>query len=236
MSTKEVADPSFDNVTVCIAAFNEQRTIGSVVTGIREIGCSSIIVADDGSSDKTSDLAAGAGAEVIKLKNNSGQWAALKAAFAEALRRKAEVIITFDADGQHLPHDIPSLVKPVKNGRADITVGSRSATRWYRKDQHRKIGIRALNLAMWTLTGHRFTDCTSGLTAIRSKTLSQVLPRLSEPQFGRLEFWLVSSMVGARILEIPTTMKPGVRSTKGQLRFATNLLRTVARTYLVSQH
>lgn len=221
-----------DRVSVCIAAFNEEKTIGQVVEGLQKVGCNSIIVADDGSSDNTSSIAKAAGAQVITLRRNSGQWSALKTAFNEALKTKANVIVTFDADGQHQPLSIPDIVSPVLSGRADIAVGSRYRKNWYQKDPHRRFGINVLNLVMWTMTGHRFTDCTSGLTAINSDVMIRVLPKLVEPQFGRLEFWLVSSKLGASILEVPATMKPGIKSSKGQLKFAINLLRTIARTGL----
>jgi UDP-N-acetylglucosamine---dolichyl-phosphate N-acetylglucosaminyltransferase len=224
--------PSLDRVAVCIAAFNEEKTIGQVVRGLRDVGCKSIIVADDGSSDNTSSIAKAEGAQVITLARNSGQWSALKTAFSQALKTKANVIVTFDADGQHQPVSIPDIVSPVLSGRADITVGSRYRKTWYQKDPHRRFGINVLNLVMWTMTGHKFTDCTSGLTAINANVVTRVLPKLVEPQFGRLEFWLVSSKLGANILEVPASMNPGLRSRKGQLRFAVNLLRTIARTTL----
>ena len=225
---------SLDEIAVCIAAFNEEKAVGRVVAGLREVGCAHVIVVDDGSADGTTQAAASAGAHVIRLENNRGQWVALKAAFGVALRTRVKVIVSFDGDGQHDPHAIPRLVEPVLTGRADITVGSRSTKNWYDRDEHRKFGIRALNLLMWGLTGHRFTDCTSGLTAMNANIVVQVLPRLVEPQFGRLEFWLESCKLGARIIEIPAPMRSNPRSHKGQLRFAANLVRTVARARLGS--
>jgi len=225
---------SMDDVVVCIAAFNEEKTIGKVVAGLREVGCTHIIVADDGSADHTAKTASREGAQVIRLGTNGGQWTALKTAFRAALRRESTVIVTFDGDGQHDPGAIPRLVEPVGRGRTDIAIGSRSTNNWYERDYHRKFGIQVLNLAMWGLTGHKFTDCTSGLTAISAKIMAQVLPRLVEPQFGRLEFWLVSCKLGARIIDIPVVMRSNPRSSKGQLRFAANLVRSVARTYLSS--
>src|SRR5439155_312502 len=142
-------------------------------------------------------------ADITRASESIGYspWVALKAAFGIALRTRVKVIVSFDGDGQHDPHAIPRLVEPVLTGRADITVGSRSTKNWYDRDEHRKFGIRALNLLMWGLTGHRFTDCTSGLTAMNANIVVQVLPRLVEPQFGRLEFWLESCKLGARIIE-----------------------------------
>src|SRR5207244_10894681 len=106
------------------------------------------------------------GARVMRLGSNRGQWGGLKAGVGGALRTRGKVIVTLDGDGQHAPTAIPKLVAPVRFGMADITVGSRSTKSWYDRDQHRKFGIQALNLLMWGLTGHRFADCTSGLTAM----------------------------------------------------------------------
>ena len=221
-----------EKIAVCIAAFNEEKTIQPLVRGLIEMGLTNVIVADDGSKDKTSEEARAGGAEVIRLRSNSGQWVALRNAFAAALNRKSEIIVTFDADGQHLPQTIPRLVAPLLSGNADITIASRFKEIPFTGKKVRKIGISTLNMAMWLMTKHRFTDCTSGLTAIRSGFVKKVLPELTESQFGRLEFWLRISRQSPRIVELPITVKPNAFSNKGQLRFATNLIRTIVKTSL----
>jgi len=217
-------------VTVCIAAYNEERTIASLVRNLFRTGLTNVIVVDDGSRDSTALEARREGAWVLCLRRNSGQWVALRNAFKLALDHGTEVIVTFDADGQHLPETIPELVIPLLSKTADISIGSRFKETRFNGKKIRKIGISALNMLMWLMTKHRFTDCTSGLTAIRASILMGVLPDLSEPQFGRLEFWLMIAKQFPRIVEIPILVKPNRFSNKGQLRFALNLIRTVVKT------
>ena len=138
--------------------------------------------------------------------------------------------MTFDADGQHSPHTIPSLVRPVISGEADIAIASRFVSTKFSGKKVRKLGIASLNVLMWMMTKHHFTDCTSGLTAMKSDLVMRVLPDLTEPQFGRLEFWLRVSKQNPRIVELPVNIIPNPSSHKGQLRFAANLIRTVVKT------
>jgi glycosyltransferase involved in cell wall biosynthesis len=217
---------------VCIAAYNEERTIGSLVKGLVDIGLTNVIVVDDGSKDGTALEARKGGGFVLSLSKNAGQWVALRNAFKIALDKGTRIIVTFDADGQHLPQTIPQLVRPVLRGTADISVASRFRETRFNGKHVRKLGISALNLFMWLMTKHRFTDCTSGLTAMRSSIVRKVLPSLSEPQFGRLEFWMMVASQSPRIIEVPILVKPNRFSSKGQFRFAANLVRTVVKSRL----
>ena len=222
------------HVTICMAAYNEENTIRSVVDGLRHSGFERVIVVDDGSKDFTAAKATGAGAVVIRHTKNLGQWAALRTAFVEALRRNAGIVVTFDADGQHLPDTVPRLLEPLFKGIADVSVASRVRGGWHVRGFHRMLGTTVLNFVLWTLTKHKFVDCTSGLTAIKAEVIREALPSLTEPQYGRLEFWLVVCKGKVRIAEVSATMKPNSRSSKGQLRFALNLVRSVAKTYLLT--
>lgn len=114
------------NATVCgiIPAYNARETIAGVVRGVlRYLG--TVIVADDGSSDGTAEVAREAGAEVIALKENRGKGSALRALFAEARRRGFSVVIALDADGQHDADDIPSFLQVHRDHREAIVTGSR---------------------------------------------------------------------------------------------------------------
>ena len=221
-----------EGITVCMAAYNEERTIGAIVAGLTTEGLETIVV-DDGSSDGTVREAQTNGAFVTSLPKNSGQWAALKRAFQIALDRGTEIVVTFDADGQHLPSSVLDLVQPILKGGADITIGSRARQQSYSNKSHRRFGTYVLNIVMWVLTQYRFSDCTSGLTAVRASILRKVLPRLTEPQYGRLEFWLLATSCNARILDVPTVIRANRVTRKGQLRFGANLLRTIGKTELL---
>ncbi|EHR79127.1 glycosyl transferase [Thermococcus litoralis DSM 5473] len=108
---------------IIIPAYNEELTIGSVVALAKKYG--DVLVVDDGSKDRTSEIAQKAGAIVIRHEVNKGKGAALKTGFGYALANGYDVIVTIDADGQHNPDEIPLLLKPILEGEADLVIGSR---------------------------------------------------------------------------------------------------------------
>jgi len=108
---------------ILIPAYNEELTVGSVVALARKYG--DVLVVDDGSTDRTSEIAQRAGAVVIRHPVNRGKGAALKTGFEYALSREYEVVVTLDADGQHNPDEIPLLMEPIIRGEADLVIGSR---------------------------------------------------------------------------------------------------------------
>ena len=101
-------------VFVVIPAYNEERTIVEVIRGLKQHGFTSLIVIDDGSTDRTGELASHE--EIIRLRHvlNRGLGGALGTGIDAALRLGAEVIVTFDADGQHDPNDIEQLIEPIE--------------------------------------------------------------------------------------------------------------------------
>src|SRR5438876_11773947 len=105
---------NMDGVAVCIAAYNEERTIGKLIRGLRNLGLTKVIVVDDGSKDGTTPIARSAGARGIRLASNSGQWFAVRNAFSISLHLGRGMIMTFDADGQHVPETILPLVRLVQ--------------------------------------------------------------------------------------------------------------------------
>ncbi len=109
---------------IVIAAYNEGKVIGHVVAAVCAL-YPNVVVVDDASSDNTVQEARTAGAVVLKHIINRGQGAALKTGIMYALRQGAEAIVTFDADGQHDPREIASMLEPIEKGSADIILGSR---------------------------------------------------------------------------------------------------------------
>jgi glycosyltransferase involved in cell wall biosynthesis len=112
------------DVFAVIAAYNEGAAIGKVVAELRAT-CPNVVVVDDGSADDTWRNARDAGAIVLRHLLNRGQGAALQTGITYALSQGAKVIVTFDADGQHRPEDLPALVAPIAAGEVDICLGSR---------------------------------------------------------------------------------------------------------------
>jgi glycosyltransferase involved in cell wall biosynthesis len=114
-----------EKALVLIPAYNAAQTVGAVVRACREF-VSNIVVINDGSKDETAGAAMAAGAEVVSHPQNRGKGAALKTGFAWALQHGNDVVITLDADGQHLPREIPKFLRARQETRADLIIGGRS--------------------------------------------------------------------------------------------------------------
>jgi len=115
---------SGEGIVAVLPAFNEQRTIAEVILKT-EKNVDRVVVVDDGSSDLTAEVAERLGATVIRHKRNIGYGAALRSGFEHALKLNPKVVVTLDTDGQHDPNEIPNLVKPILEGKADVVIGSR---------------------------------------------------------------------------------------------------------------
>jgi len=112
-------------IVAVIPAYNEAPRVGAVVLAVREL--LPVIVVDDGSTDRTSDVARETGAEVVEQRPNQGKGAALRSGFRQALAIGADAIFTLDADGQHAPADIPLLLAAATADPApDLVIGTRS--------------------------------------------------------------------------------------------------------------
>lgn len=109
---------------VCIPALNASTTIGGLVERSRGEGLD-VLVVDDGSDDATATNAERAGARVLRHPRNLGKGAALRSAFAFALEHSYPAVITLDADGQHVPSDIPKFLRTWRESSADLIIGSR---------------------------------------------------------------------------------------------------------------
>ncbi|MFH1712853.1 MAG: glycosyltransferase family 2 protein [Candidatus Jacksonbacteria bacterium] len=111
-------------IFIIIPAYNEAQTIRQVIQDVQKF-CSNIIVVDDGSSDDTYNSARTLGVKVLRHIINRGQGAALQTGIEYAFAQGADIIVTFDGDGQHMPSDIINLIKPIEEGKAEVVLGSR---------------------------------------------------------------------------------------------------------------
>ena len=151
-------------VIIVVPAYNEERTIVGVIRGLKGRGFTRIIVVDDNSSDRTSELARNEGVILLRHILNRGLGGALGTGIKAALCFKPEVIVTFDADGQHDPDDILRLLEPIEKGEVDAVIGSRmqdiGGMPWFRR-----IANRLANLVTYLFFGIWTTDSQSGLRA-----------------------------------------------------------------------
>lgn len=165
-----------EKIYILIPAYNEAKKITLIVQALKQQGYHKILVVDDGSTDQTKTFAQKAGAEVLTLIINRGQGAALRAGI-EYLQdtQDPDIIITFDADGQHQPHDIKKFVQALQQGN-DIVLGSRFLT-IEDKDNiptARKIILKIGTLFTNMLSGMHLTDTHNGFRALGRKAIHSI--------------------------------------------------------------
>ena len=131
-------------VIIIIPAMNEAASVGQVVRGVlRVLPDAAVLVVDDGSTDRTASEGEAAGARVVRLPYNLGIGGAVQTGFRYALAEGFDVAIQVDGDGQHLPEEIPKLLRTMEAENADLVVGSRFIEEsGYRPSFARGIGIR----------------------------------------------------------------------------------------------
>ena len=117
-----MADPTTPRIFVVVPAFNESTTIRGVIDALR-VSYAHVVVVDDGSSDSTTAALDGAPVYVLRHYANRGQGAALQTGIEFALLQGADIVVTFDADGQHDAADIAALIQPILSGEFDVTLG-----------------------------------------------------------------------------------------------------------------
>ncbi|MBI2041597.1 MAG: glycosyltransferase family 2 protein [Candidatus Nealsonbacteria bacterium] len=150
-----------------IPAFNEEKTLGGVISDLKKY-VNQIIVIDDGSTDKTNQIARSKNIKIYRHLINRGLGGVLKTGIEAALQNGADIIITIDADGQHDPSEIPKLIKPIIEQKADAVIGSRFLTR-QPMPLFRRVGNIFFNFVTFFLFGAKTTDSQSGMRAFSKK-------------------------------------------------------------------
>ena len=190
------------DLVVGIPAYNEEKNIAGLVLKLRKI-TKNIIVCNDGSSDLTGQIASELGAIVINHQKNLGYGAAIRSVFLKAKELGAEVLVTFDADGQHRVKDIPLVIKPIEEEKSDIVIGSRFLSDVSDKvPGYRKFGIKVITKVTNASIHEKLTDSQSGFRSYSKKVLSEVTP--SDRGMGvSTELLIKASSKGFKISEVP---------------------------------
>jgi len=209
-------------VVAGIPCFNEELSIGSVVVKARKF-VDKVIVIDDGSTDATAEVAAGAGAEVFRHSENRGYGAAVCTAMAKAQEVGADVLVILDGDGQHDPRDIPTLVKPLFDGEADVVVGSRFLGKGPRPPLYRRLGQRILTAATNVGSGQRISDSQSGFRAYSSKALTELcLAESGMSISSEMQFAIRRS--GLKVAEVPINVSYRTKTKRNPLSHGISVL------------
>jgi hypothetical protein len=200
-------EPRLGPVAIVIAAYNEAAGIPEVLATLPEQVCglpADVVVVDDGSSDDTPAALVDSRAYVVSCPVNRGQGAALRLGYRVARDHGAAYVVTTDADGQYAVADMPALLTPLLEGRADFVTGSRVLGHQQTRDRFRRTGVHVFAWLATLLTGQRFTDTSFGMRAMRAEVTAAVT--LNQPQYQSSELLLGVLSHGFRVVEVPGTM------------------------------
>ena len=192
------------NIVAIIPAYNEEEALPDVISKTSRY-VDKVIIVNDGSADRTAEVALEAGAELINHNTNLGKGEALKSGFNAV--GDDSIIITIDGDGQHNPDEIPVLIKPILEDGADLVNGSRYL---YGHEEntpaYRRVGQRVLDIATNISAGIKVTDSQSGFRAFSPKARDCF--RFKDTGFGiESEMLVDAAEAGLKIVEVPITVR-----------------------------
>jgi hypothetical protein len=225
-----------DRVAVVIPAYNEADSIGGVVRQIPSEVCgepTAVLVIDDGSRDDTSEEAAKAGAIVARHVINRGGGAAVRTGYRLMAESGALVVVTLDADGQHVPAEMERLVRPVLDDEVDVAHGSRVLGEAEPNARSRELGIVFFNRTVSLITRTKVSDCSNGYRAVRTSVLPQLV--LRQEQFHTSEFLIEAIKRGIPAKEIPVTVQKrlhGHSKKPAVVRYGLGFTNAIVRTWL----
>ena len=211
-------------VTIGIPAYNEEKNIAKMIVKLKKIS-DEIIVCNDGSSDLTSEIAKNLGVIVIDHENNLGYGAGINSIIKKAKEIDTDILVTFDADGQHRVEDVKKVIEPIKNGDADLVIGSRFLSKTKEKiPEYRKIGINIITKVTNAGLKKKITDSQSGFRAYSKDLISKL--DISDMGMGiSTEILIKTNSLGFRIAEIPITiLYEGKTSTQNPISHGTSVL------------
>jgi glycosyltransferase involved in cell wall biosynthesis len=197
-----------NDILIIIPAFNEEESLLGVVADLRRhIPDADLLIVDDGSRDRTAEVAQQTGAKVASLPYNLGIGGAMQTGYQFARDNGHDIAIQFDGDGQHMAAEIGELLGTLKKGRADIVVGSRFLNRGdYRPTFIRRIGIRIFSTILSAILGMPVTDTTSGFRAVNRRVI-EFFARAYPEDYPEVESLVLLHRAGMTIAEVPVRMK-----------------------------
>jgi hypothetical protein len=225
-----------DRVAVLIPAYEEAESIGAVLDRIPERICgadTAVLVVDDGSHDETGEVARAHGAVVARHVINRGGGAAMRTGYRLLADSGARIVVTLDADGQHLPEEMERLVRPVLEGEVDVAHGSRVLGEAEPSHFARELGIVFFNRVVSFITRTKVSDCSNGYRAVRTEVLPQLV--LRQEQFHTSEFMIEAIKRGIPAKEVPVTVANrlhGHSKKPAVVRYGMGFANAIVRTWL----
>ncbi len=223
-------------IHVVIPAYNEAETIGEVLERVpTEVfgRKTKTLVVVDGATDETEAIVRRLNREAVAYTVNRGGGSALKVGYELALEQGAEIVVTLDADGQHLPEEIPALVRPILDDEADLVNGSRVLGKYEKEGWVRPLGVVVFNGLISLLTLTRITDASNAFRAIRASELARM--DLRQSQFHSSELLIEALKKGLRVKEVPITVRrraAGRSKKPPSLRYAWGFAKAILGTWL----
>ena len=189
-------------IIIGIPAYNEEKNIAGIISKLKNIS-NDIIVCNDGSTDLTANIAEDMGAIVVNHEKNLGYGGAIRSIFLKAKDLEGDVLVTFDADGQHRIEDIDGVISPILDNQSDIVIGSRFLDDSEKEvPQYRKVGIKVITKITNASIKEKLTDSQSGFRAYSKKVVDELNP--SELGMGiSTEILIKASSKNFKIVEVP---------------------------------
>ena len=221
--------------TIVIPAFNEEQSVGAVLDEIPREHADEVVVVDNGSTDRTAAVAAAHGALTLREERRGYGAACLKG--IEHTGDDTDVIVILDADLSDYPQDLPDLLMPIREDRADFVIGSRTMGRAEKGalPWNQRWGNMLAVFLMRLCYGHRFTDMGPFRAIRRDHLLSY---GMEDPTFGwNVEMQVKALMAGSRIVEVPVRYRPRIGKSKitgtvrGTVLAGTKIIMTIFRYY-----
>jgi len=220
-------------IIAAIPAYNEEKTIAKTVL-LAQRYVDRVVVCDDGSTDMTANIAEKLGADVVRHGGNMGYGAAIQTLFKKAKELDADAMVTLDGDGQHNPSEIPLLVEPVLERKADVVIGSRflgDAKKMNSVPRHRRVGIRVITKLTGAASNHRLSDAQSGFRVYGRKAL-EGLSVFENGMGASVEILMEAKKRGLMVVEVPTGCNyHGLEktSTHGSLKHGVSVVMSIVR-------
>ena len=223
------------DITIGIPAYNEENNIASIIVKLKKIA-QKIIVCDDGSTDLTGEIAQKLGATVIRHPKNLGYGSGIRSIFQKAKEIDSDILVTFDADGQHQVEDIKKVIEPILKNNADLVIGSRFLdNKTIDVPEYRKIGIKLITKVTNSTLEEKITDSQSGFRAYNKDIITKLEP--GDVGMGiSTEILIKASSHGFKITEVPINiLYDGNTSTHNPVSHGTSVLLSTIK-YISIEH